>query len=73
MVFTSSSTHSDGKPLPMLLLDPCLRTEEMLLGGGRMPRCVPSRAPDTFIDAALRDWSETPTGFALAPAVEAHS
>lgn len=30
----SSSTHSAGKPLSVLLLDPYPRTEEMLPGGG---------------------------------------
>jgi len=82
MVSTSSSTHSDGKPLPMLLLDPYPRTEEMLPGGGtdaalrsvaRLESYFGARAPDTFIDAAPRDWRETPAAFAVAPAADAHS
>lgn len=82
MVSTSSSTHSDGKPLRMRLLDPSPRTGEMLPGGrtdaalrsvARLESHVGSRGPDTFIDAALRDGRETPAGFALAPAAGAHS
>jgi hypothetical protein len=82
MVFTSSSTHSDGKPLSVRLLDPSPRTGEMLPGGGtdaalrsvaHLESHFGARAPDTFIDAAVRDWRETPTGFALAPAADAHS
>lgn len=60
MVFTSSSTHSDGKPLPMLLLDPYLRAGEMLPGGGA--------------DAALRSVARLESHFgSLALAADAHS
>ena len=82
MVFTSSSTHSDGESLPVLLLDPYPRTGEMLPGGGtdaalrsvaRLESRFGSLAPDIFTDTALPDWRETPAGFAFAPAVDAHS
>ncbi len=60
MVFTSSSTHSDGKPLPMLMLDPYLRTEEMLTRGGT--------------DAALGSVAHLESHFgSVAPAADAHS
>ena len=82
MVFTSSGMHSDGKPLPVLLLDPSPRTGEMLPGDGadaalrsvaRVESHFGSRAQGTFIDAALCDWRETPSGFAFASAADAHS
>lgn len=60
MVFTSSSTHSDGKSLPILLLDPYLCTEEMLPGGGT--------------DAALRSVARLESHFgSLASEADAHS
>jgi hypothetical protein len=58
MVFTSTSMHSDGKHLPMRLLDPSPRTGEMLPGGGT--------------DAALRSVAHLASR-ALAPAADTHS
>lgn len=73
MVFTSSSTHSDGRPLPMLLLDQYPRTGEMLPGAGTdaVLRSVPCLESHFYSAAA------TPRGHAgwasLALAASAHS
>jgi hypothetical protein len=45
MVSTSSSQHSDGKPLPMRLLDPFPRTGEMLPGGATLPCAAGAKRP----------------------------
>jgi hypothetical protein len=54
MVFTSSSTHSDGKSLSVRLLDPYPRAEEILpcATGARRPRISPLRRRLTRIHEA---------------------
>ncbi|CAN7512895.1 hypothetical protein [Polaromonas sp. LjRoot131] len=70
MVFTSSGTHTGGKSLPVLLLDPPPRTGEMLPSGGTdAARRSVARLEFHFYSAAA-----THAGWALlAPAANAHS